>query len=214
MVGRRDERLRLHALSEGLGDATHLAEWCEHVLAAGVRSLRLREPKWSAAEVRRACERLRPRCEAHGALLLVTGHAECVTAGLADGLQVGARHPDVADLRETIGPAAWLGFSAHDPEQLAAAAAIGCDFALLAPVWATASKPGQAPLGPECAARWTRSAALPVLWLGGVDADAAATLRSLAAEDRPFGLAGIGAFAAVAAASTVTRLRDALTESV
>ncbi|MFM1872170.1 MAG: hypothetical protein RL398_1592 [Planctomycetota bacterium] len=210
MEGRRDERLRLHALSEGIGDLARLAAWCDHVLDTGIRSLRLREPNWATEEYLRACERLRPRCEAYGALLLVTEHVECVLAGLADGLQVGSRTPSAANVRSVIGSQAWLGFSAHDPAQLAKAHAAGCDFALLSPVWSTASKPDQAPLGTSLASDWTKAAALPVLWLGGVDDHAADAVRKLAPGDRPYGLAAITAFAGGGAASTVARLRQIL----
>jgi thiamine monophosphate synthase len=88
---------------------------------------------------------------------------------------------------------ARLGVSCHDPEELAIARVAGADFALLAPVWATASKPGHVALGMARAGAWTADAGLPVLWLGGVTADRIAAVGELPPALRPAGFAVRGA---------------------
>lgn len=203
MGGRGDARLRVLAVSDGLGDLERLARRLPALLAAGLRSVLLREPWWSADEFETACRRLLPSCERVGASLLVGATAAAttgvplrslqglVTHGLAHGLQLGRRSGDVSQLRECLGPAAWLGYSAHDPDELALASRLGCDFALLSPVWATASKPGQAPLGVPRAAAWTAAATLPVLWLGGVAPATCQELAEAPAAGRPVGLAAM-----------------------
>jgi thiamine-phosphate diphosphorylase len=203
MSGRRDARLRLVAISDGLGDVDRLAARLEALFAAGLRCVQLREAHWSAATLAEACRRLLPSCERHAALLLVNATAaaaggvplpqlrDLVGSGLAHGLQIGRRTGEVADLRDRLGPTTWLGYSAHDPSELATAHSLGCDFALLSPVWSTASKPGQPPLGVRQAADWTNTAALPVLWLGGVAPATCQELATLPTAARPFGLAAI-----------------------
>jgi thiamine-phosphate pyrophosphorylase len=59
-----------------------------------------------------------------------------------------------------------VGRSAHSAGDLAAAAAEGCDYATLSPIFATASKPGY---GPALGVDALRDAPLPVYALGGVD---------------------------------------------
>lgn len=80
--------------------------------------------------------------------------------------------------------------SAHSPEELRRAQALGVDAAVLGPVRPTASHPGAAFLGFETAADWTQRASLPIYWLGGlVPADLDAVQACYAQ-----GIAAIGAY--------------------
>lgn len=82
--------------------------------------------------------------------------------------------------------------SCHDEASLARAAADGCDFALLSPVFPPGSKPSdpRPPLGVQGFARLAAGAGLPVVALGGLDSLRVAGLRAAGAS----GVAGIGAF--------------------
>ncbi|WP_028080057.1 Nudix family hydrolase [Solimonas soli] len=68
------------------------------------------------------------------------------------------------------GPALCLA-SAHTPDELRRAAALGFDAAVLGAVRPTASHAGAAGLGEAQAAHWTQRANLPVYWLGGMGPD-------------------------------------------
>ena len=61
-----------------------------------------------------------------------------------------------------------LAASCHDDRQLKLAAELGCDFATLSPVQATASHPDSPALGWEQAQQLTLNAQLPVYFLGGM----------------------------------------------
>ncbi len=72
-----------------------------------------------------------------------------------------------------------VGRSCHSPSELAAAAAEGCDYATLSPIFASESKPGY---GPPLGAAALRDPPLPVYALGGIDpSNARACLRAGAA---------------------------------
>jgi 8-oxo-dGTP diphosphatase len=58
--------------------------------------------------------------------------------------------------------------SCHDAAELAAAARLGCDFAVLSPVAVTASHPDRPALGRARFDALTHAAALPVYALGGM----------------------------------------------
>jgi hypothetical protein len=60
--------------------------------------------------------------------------------------------------------------SCHDLEQLQAAQQLGCDFAVLGPVQATASHPGAVPLGWKAFAALRAQVSLPIYALGGMAA--------------------------------------------
>ncbi|MCK6504352.1 thiamine phosphate synthase [Myxococcota bacterium] len=81
--------------------------------------------------------------------------------------------------------------AAHGPEGLARAAALGCAWALLSPVFAPGSKPGDArpPLGLAGLAAACAGAPLPVLALGGISPENAAACRRAGA----WGVAALGA---------------------
>lgn len=90
-----------------------------------------------------------------------------IRAGTGDGIAV---HLAAADPLPSVRPA-LVGRSCHSAAELAQAAAEGCDWVMLSPVFATPSKPGYGPaLGP------TGLAALlggcpPAYALGGVQPD-------------------------------------------
>ena len=153
-------------------------------LGAGCRWISLREKDLSAGERRDILEGLLALTCPAGATLSVHDDLDA-----ADALGLGLHLPDGADLaaaRARLGAGALIGISAHDADGLARAAA-DANYATLSPVFATASKPDGAPLGPETFNRLAAAAArLPVLALGGINAGNAAQCRGA-------GLALIGA---------------------
>lgn len=77
----------------------------------------------------------------------------------------GGVHLAANDLFPARRPA-LVGRSCHSAEELERAAAEGCDYATLSPIFASASKPGY---GPPLGVDALRDAPLPVYALGGVD---------------------------------------------
>ena len=199
--------LRLVVISDGRADIQRLESIVGAAISGGARCVQVREPGWTARQLADACERLRPRLDAVRGVLLVNDRLD-VAAARAHGAQIGRKSlpPDAA--RHVLGPDAVIGYSAHDADELALAARSGCDFALLAPVWPTRSKPGAAPLGEQRAAELTAAATLPVLWLGGVTTEHAALAGALRGRRRPVGLAAIGAV--FGAADPAAAVRDLL----
>jgi thiamine-phosphate pyrophosphorylase len=189
-------RLRVLLVTDGRADAARLERLVAAALEGGVRALQLRERRLDARALAELCDRLLPRCEAAGALLFVNDRVDVAAAGLAHGAQVGRRSLPAAAARAALPRPRLLGVSVHSREETDAAGAAGADFALLAPVWPTASKPDASPLGPERAAAWTAAAALPLLWLGGVTAARAESIALLPAAQRPLGVAVLGAICA------------------
>lgn len=141
-----------------------------------------------------------PRRAAHGAKLraIVAGRGVLFLvggdAGLARRLGADGVHLRADDLwRAKAGGFGGLCVSAacHTAEDLAHAASIGVDIALLSPVYPTRSHPGATTLAPEAFKRLAAAAALPVLALGGVEESNAGRL----AGPNVCGLAAIDAFA-------------------
>jgi len=129
-------------------------------------------------------------CRGRGLALLVAGDARLAAAARADGLhlsEAALRRHGQRGRRFRLVTA-----SAHGRTGLVRAGRAGCDAALLSPAFATASHPQARPLGAWRFAALARSAPLPVLALGGIDARSARRLAGTGAA----GLAAIGAFGA------------------
>ena len=142
----------------------------EASLRGGVDAVLVREKQMDSARLLALASRLRLLARDHGARLLVHTQADIAVAVDADGVHVAA-----ADIRELPGMRRWLSAlpmslsaSCHSAAELAAAAAAGADFALLSPVFPTASHPDAPHLGIERFRSLAAGAALPVLALGGI----------------------------------------------
>lgn len=157
-------------------------------ILGGARMLQLRLPRWPLARVRELAAELLPMAQEYGARLLLNADIEG-----ARRLGIGV-HLKAAQLRELDArPLPWrqpVGASCHDEAGLALAARLGADFATLSPVAATASHPGQPPLGWERFRAAAEAAALPVYALGGMVPADAARARDMAGQ----GVAGIRGF--------------------
>lgn len=137
----------------------------ERALAAGLKLVQLREKEAAPRELERLAQRAVALAHRHGARLLVNTDAELARRCGADGV-----HLTAAQLRALGQRPAFelVGASCHDGAELARAAALGADFAVLGPVRPTASHPGATAMGWEQFAALVRDCALPVYAIGGM----------------------------------------------
>jgi 8-oxo-dGTP diphosphatase len=172
----------------GADDAEFLAR-IDRILAGGARLLQLRAKTISAERLRTLAQAVRTRTRRAGAQLLINAGAAAAKEFAADGLHLPAAELMRLDARP-LPRARWLAASCHDARELAHAAAVGVDFAVLGPVLPTPSHPGTEPLGWARFAQLAADAPLPVYALGGLRISDTATARAHGAQ----GIAGISAF--------------------
>ncbi|HVI55264.1 MAG TPA: Nudix family hydrolase [Luteibacter sp.] len=159
-------------------------------LARGERLLQLRLPGLPVEAVRAVVERLLPTLRAHRAIVLLNRDIEGALAfGEGVGVHLAASQLHALDARP-LPLSQTVAASCHDAVELALASAIGCDFATLSPVHATASHPAAEPLGWPRFAQLVEAASLPVYALGGLGPDDGMDARLHAAQ----GVAGIRGF--------------------
>ncbi len=136
-------------------------------LAAGARLVQLREPSMEPAALAALARELIGRCRAAGARLVINGDPALALRLGADGVHLASRR--LMEISSRPLPFEFLvGASCHHPAELAQAERIGCDYAFLSPVAATASHPQAMPLGWEQFQTWAASVSLPVYALGGM----------------------------------------------
>ena len=173
MKWRRSLPDRLVIVTDRHQAARPLVDVAEAAFAAGARWLWLRDRDLPAHQRRVLARDLADLASRYGGVLTV-GADVALAADIGAGVQVAAGD-DVADARRRLGPAAWIGVSAHTHDELRRADEAGADYATLSPIFPSSSKPGYGPaLGLE-ALREAASFELPVLALGGVSV---ATARS------------------------------------
>lgn len=150
--------------------AMEMADW----IIVREKDLRAEEYRTLFSQVVRIAHRHEKKCLAHGRIAL-----GMMSELGADGVHLPLdvlrewRAASVRGGRQSGGEGALqlVGASAHAAAELAEAAALGADYATLSPVFATACKPGAAPLGTAALAAACRESPLPVFALGGIGRD-------------------------------------------
>lgn len=165
--------------AESLGIDTFLAR-LDLALANGLRLIQLRDKALPQDERLALARETVRRAHLLGARVLVNGSPELADAANADGVHLDASaaakwttRPDFAKRDAFL-----VGVSCHDAAELAHAAAIAADFALLSPVLPTLTHPGAATLGWEAFSRLAAASPIPVYGLGGLGRDDAALAQS------------------------------------
>ena len=142
----------------------------EHCLSAGVRLVQLRAKRLGGSEYAQLARRAIPLARRYGARLLLNADPELATVLGADGIHITSKR--LLSLEHRPLPAGqWVAASCHDEQELAHAARIGVDFAVVSPVLPTPSHPGVEGLGWERLFRLTEMAPFPLYALGGMSSD-------------------------------------------
>jgi thiamine-phosphate pyrophosphorylase len=178
-------------------------EAIEEAVAGGVDTVHVRDHAARAADLLERGRRLRERLGGT-VRLIVNDRLDVALALGADGVQLGRRSLPVAEARR-IAPALALGASVHSTAE--ARAAGGADWLLLGTVFPSSTHPGGATIGPEGVGAIAAAGLGPVVAIGGITAENAASVVRAGAH-------GVAVISAVLAAPSprdaASRLREAL----
>jgi thiamine-phosphate pyrophosphorylase len=191
------DRRSLHVPSP-LHSQESLLHTVEAAIEAGIDWVQIREKDLSGREFA-ALTREALRCVAkssvanvRSARILVNDRLDVALAERAGGVHLGENSLPVREAKRLVGSRALstdflVGVSCHSLEVAKSAAGDGADYIIFGPVFATPSKAAYgAPQGLDRLAQVCRSVSIPVLAIGGVTFDNAASCLSA-------GAAGIGA---------------------
>ena len=147
-------------------------EALERAVDSGIQLIQLRAPGWDEARfaplAKSAVQRLKGRGEV---CVMVNASPQFARDVGADGVHLNAQRLRQLSARDQVGAISTLSASCHDAHELALAARIKVDFAVLGPVHATTSHPGCPAMGWSEFARQVASAPFPVYGLGGLMPD-------------------------------------------
>lgn len=148
----------------------------ERALAAGPEvAVQHRHPEAPTRVFLEEARLLADLCRAHGNPLFVNGRLD-VALLVGAHLHLPASGPTVEDVRPVLPAGHWVSAAVHDSHE--ALLARGADLALVSPVYAPGSKPGDTrpPLGPEGFQALASALSCPALALGGITPERAAQL--------------------------------------
>lgn len=158
-----------------------LEQVVERACAGGCRWVSLREKDLPADEQIALARSLMPIAQRYGARLTLHGDPEAARAAGLDGVHLSADDDAVA-ARAALGPGALIGKSIHSADEAAAVDPAVVAYAVAGPAYLTASKPGYGPaLGPDGLAAICRAARVPVVAIGGIEAENAAAVMAAGA---------------------------------
>lgn len=187
--------MQLHLVTDRKRAGGALVERVEAALRGGVDAVQLREKDLPARVLQQLAHELLRLCRRHGARLLINDRIDVALAVDADGVHLPATSFRVAEARALLGTDRLIGVSTHDPDEVAAAAREGADYAVFGPVFETPSKAAFGPpQGVDRLRRAVAAAAIPVLAIGGITP---ARVR----EVRDSGAAGVAAISSILAAA-------------
>jgi thiamine-phosphate pyrophosphorylase len=197
--------LRLYVVTTAVPGAGGHLDIAAAAIAGGATAVQLRAPELADADLLPLARELAARCRAAGVLSFVNDRPSVAAAAGADGAHVG-QDDAPGEARDTLGPDRLLGISAEDAPQALAAESAGADY-LGVSVWPTDTKPEARPRGLDGLRDVCRAVRLPVVGIGGIDADNARAVIEA-------GAAGVAVVSAVAGApdpvAATRRLRRAV----
>ena len=134
-------------------------------LARGLRLVQVREKALAHDDLVRLASKARALASGHGAKVLVNADPELAARAGADGVHLTAARLMEAQSRPDC---ELVGASCHDERELAQAARLGLDFAVLGPVADTATHPGASTLGWKRFGELAADYPLPIYAVGGL----------------------------------------------
>jgi len=134
-------------------------------LGAGVGLVQVREPQMAPDELAAFASAVKARARRTGARVLLNADVELARRLALDGVHLKSAQLASLPARPDL---PLVGASCHDARELAAAQALGADFAVLGPVMPTLSHPGACTLGWDALGRLIEGCEIPVYALGGL----------------------------------------------
>lgn len=177
---------------------------CEAALSGGADVLQLREKSLTDRELLARAVRLREITHTAGALLFINDRPDIARLCRADGVHVGQIDLPVADVRRIAGPTVLVGKSTHSVAEISAAIIESPDYIAVGPMFASPTKPDVKVAGARLLEEAARLTELPIVAIGGINAQNASELRTRS----PFAIAvshSVIASADPASASRVLR---------
>jgi thiamine-phosphate diphosphorylase len=168
--GRRIQGLYLIIDPEMLGQRDE-AEVCRQAIRGGARVVQLRDKKRGRRDVLESARRLHEVCRGADVPLIVNDYTDIVISSAADGLHLGQEDLPLPEARKILPIDKLIGCTTRTVEQAQRAEAGGADYVAVGAMYPTRSKEQPTVVGLERLRQVRESVSLPVVAIGGINAD-------------------------------------------
>lgn len=184
-----------------------LVEAVEAACAGGVTLVQLREKHVTREEYETIARDVKRICDAYDVPLIINDSPEVAVAVGAAGVHVGQEDLEASRVRDIVGPDAIVGVSAASVAEARTAQAASADYLGVGAITPTATKPEAGVLTIDELREIVDCVDIPVVAIGGVNAQ---TIPSLAG----LGLAGYSIVSAIIAAPDIEAASHELRELI
>ena len=173
----RLDAARLYLVCDARPGGRELTAFLRTAISAGVDVVQLRDKQLNDERLVEAARAAREVCDELGALFILNDRPDVAAAIRGDGVHVGQDDMPVEQAREIVGPNMLIGLSTHSPLQIDAATRVTpesdphVDYIGVGPVYATPTKAGRPPVGPELVSYASAHAHVPFFAIGGIDSE-------------------------------------------
>lgn len=197
------ELLKLYVITDRtwLGEKS-LTEVVKEAILGGATLIQLREKNVDTETYVARAHEINAVCARYDVPLIINDNVQ-VAAAVGAGVHLGASDGDIALARATLGPDAIIGATAKTPAAAQAAERAGADYLGAGAVFGSSTKTDTKPMTRAQFEAVCRGVSIPVVAIGGVDAENAPSLQGT-------GLAGLCAISSVLAAPDVQAAARAL----
>ena len=149
----------------------------EQALKGGASMIQLRHKTASGNQLYSWAVEIRKRCRQYHALFIINDRLDIALASDADGVHLGQDDLPAAAARKLLGTKRIIGVSASSTEEALQAEKDGADYIGFGHIYPTISKQKEhEPLGPDNLQKTVSVISLPVIAIGGINAENAPLL--------------------------------------
>lgn len=154
----------------------------EEALKGGAAMIQLRHKGASGSQLFNWAVEIRKRCREYKALFIINDRVDIAMASRSDGVHLGQLDMPADAARKLLGKSRIIGISASSPAEALIAEKNGADYIGFGHIYPTSSKEkGFLPVGPKSLREAASLVSLPLIAIGGINVENAASLIDLGA---------------------------------
>jgi thiamine-phosphate pyrophosphorylase len=155
----------------------------EQALAVGISLLQYRSKRGTVEQRRSQAEQLQALCQRYNTPLLINDDVELFLQVGAAGVHLGQQDGDIAAARARLGISAIIGVTCHSSlDHALRAQQAGADYVAFGRFYPSHTKPAAAAADPAILSAARQALALPIVAIGGINADNGAALLQAGAD--------------------------------
>ncbi len=155
----------------------------EQALKGGTAMIQLRHKSASGSQLYRWAVAIRERCQQYSACFIMNDRVDIAMASNADGVHLGQEDMPAKAARQIMGNSRLIGVSTSSLEEALQAQNEGADYIGFGHIYPTSSKEKKnPPVGTELLQQLSASITIPIVAIGGISLQNAATIIACGAQ--------------------------------